>query len=501
MRKILSLFALLVTPLTAANPTNEPPNVVIIYADDLGFGDLSCYNADGKIPTPNLDKLASEGIRFTDGHSSSGICTPSRYALLTGRHHWRDFHGIAQSFGESVFKPERITLPEFLQANGYHTACIGKWHLGWDWDAIRKPGTPKKSVKFDDFDWTKSVPDGPLAHGFDEYFGDAVINFPPYAWIENDKLPVAPDQQLDPKKWKKIKEGSWECRPGPMVEGWDPYANLPTLTDRTIAHLKQRKAANKPFFLYFALPCPHAPIVPNDEFDGKSGAGAFGDFVVETDHHIGRVLDTLKEQGLDENTLVIFTADNGPEAYCYSREKKFGHWSAAPFRGVKRDVYEGGHHVPFIIRYPGVAQAGKVEPALVSQIDLMATIAAAIGKELPTENCAEDSHNLLPLIKGEKVTPRTEHVHNTYPQTWALRSGDWLLLQGKNGYHNRGWQAWEKKHNYPADNDSPIELYNLKDDIAQRHNLAEKHPEKAAKLQQRLKQLRTSPRTAPLGDS
>ena len=205
----------------------DKPNIVILYADDLGYGDLTCYNPDSKIPTPHLDKLAAEGMRFTDGHSSSGICTPSRYALLTGRHHWRKFHGIVNALGKSVFSPERLTLPEMLQEKGYTTACIGKWHLGWDWDAIRKPGTPKKSIQAEDFDWSKSIPDGPLGHGFDYYFGDAVINFPPYTWIENDKVLKAPDTTLKATPKGATKEGRWEARPGPACSDWDFYENLP----------------------------------------------------------------------------------------------------------------------------------------------------------------------------------------------------------------------------------------------------------------------------------
>ncbi len=336
----------------------DKPNIVILYADDLGYGDLTCYNPDSKIPTPHLDKLAAEGMRFTDGHSSSGICTPSRYALLTGRHHWRKFHGIVNALGKSVFSPERLTLPEMLQEKGYTTACIGKWHLGWDWDAIRKPGTPKKSIQAEDFDWSKSIPDGPLGHGFDYYFGDAVINFPPYTWIENDKVLKAPDTTLKATPKGATKEGRWEARPGPACSDWDFYENLPTLTEKAAAWLKNRKGKQEPFFLYFPLPSPHAPIVPTDEFDGKSQAGAYGDFVVQTDWSCGQLLQALEESGHAENTIVIFSSDNGAEHYAYARDEKFGHWSSHPLRGLKRDIYEGGHRVPYIVRWPGKVAAG-----------------------------------------------------------------------------------------------------------------------------------------------
>lgn len=488
----------LAIPLLAA----EQPNILILYADDLGFGDLGCYNPDSKIPTPNLDRLAAEGMRFTDGHSSSGICTPSRYALLTGRHHWRDFHGIVGAMGGSVFKPERLTMPEMLKKKGYNTAAIGKWHLGWDWGALRKSdvkpsgGGKKKAYGPEAYDWAKSIPDGPLAHGFDHYFGDTVINFPPYAWIEDDKLVKAPDTMMDTAKWKPIKEGNWECRPGPMTSDWDPYQNIPTTTKRGVEYIKKQAKTDQPFFLYFAFPSPHAPIIPNDEFDGKSQAGPYGDFVHETDDACGRLLRALEESGQADNTIVIFSADNGPEKYAYARDQKFDHWSSHPLRGLKRDIYEGGHHVPYLIKWPGITEAGRVTDALVSQIDIMATLAAALGSELPND-AAEDSHNLLPLLKGKSETIRTAHVHNTRANHYAIREGDWLLINGKDGYLSGRNKDWEAKHGYPADDKSAVELYNLKDDIGQKKNLAAEHPEKVSHLQALLAKLREQGYSAP----
>lgn len=479
-----------------ATKMETKPNIIILYADDLGYGDLGCYNPQSKIPTPNLDQLAASGTRFLDGHSSSGICTPSRYALLTGRYHWRDFHGIVRQFGPSVFKPEQLTMPEMLQANGYQTACIGKWHLGWDWQAIRK-GSNKNGVAPGDFDWTKSIPNGPLAHGFDHYFGDTVINFPPYCWIENDKVLNAPTIKMDAEKWPKIKEGNWECRPGPMVEGWNPYDVLPTLRDRAVAYIKNQKEQNQPFFLYFAFPCPHAPIIPNDEFDGKSKAGAYGDFVVETDHVAGRILDAIQEAGLEDNTIVVFTADNGPEHYAYPRDEKYGHWSAKPLRGLKRNIYEGGHRVPMIIRWPGKTQAGSVSDQLVSQVDLFATFAATLGYPLPQE-AAVDSHNMLPYLTGKSKVIRSSHVHNTWADNYAIRDGDWLLINAKKGYRGdrRGLaKQWEKRYDYPEDDNLPVELYQLNKDIGQKTNLAAKHPEKVQAMLELLQKIRKAGRS------
>ena len=501
LQALLSVSLLSLFPAEAGTESKHP-NVLILYADDLGFGDLQCYHPESKIPTPNLDKLASEGMRFLDGHSSSGICTPSRYALLTGRHHWRKFYGIVNAFGDSVFSPQSLTMPEMLQEKGYRTAVIGKWHLGWNWAAIRKPDAQqigegrRKSWGPEAFDWSKSVPNGPLDHGFDHYFGDTVINFPPYAWIEDDKLVKAPTVLMDTSRWKKIKEGGWECRPGPMTDDWDPYENIPTTTAKGVEYIKKQKGSEKPFFLYFAFPSPHAPIIPNDEFDGKSEAGPYGDFVYETDDACGRLLRALEESGQADNTVVIFTADNGPEKYAYARDEKFGHWSAHPLRGLKRDIYEGGHHVPFIVKWPGVTEGGSVSNALVSQIDIMATVAGAVGSELP-KDAAEDSHDMMPVLKGEDVAIRTSHIHNTREESWAIRVGDWLLVVGKNGYHSKVDPKWEERRGYPADNEADVELYNLAKDIGQKNDLAGKHPDKVAELKKLLTTIREQGHSAP----
>ena len=472
-------------------------NVVLLYADDMGYGDLGANNSSSKIPTPHLDRLAAEGLRFTDGHSSSGICTPSRYAMLTGRHHWRDFHDIAGAYDGSVFKPDQLTLPAMLKQKGYATACIGKWHLGMDWNAIRKPGTPKNSIEYTDFDWTKPFPGGPLDHGFDNYFGDNVINFPPYAWIENDRFPIAPDMTLR-KPAGQPKEGEWECRPGPGRSDWDFFQVLPTLTRKGVEYISSRKGNEQPFFLYFPLPSPHAPIVPTSTFTGKSKAGAYGDYVAETDDACGQLLAALRENNLETNTIVIFSADNGAENYAYERDEKFDHWSSAPFRGVKRDIYEGGHHVPFVIKWPGVTKPGTVTNALISQVDLMATLAGLVNFDLPS-NAAEDSFDFQPWLKDKiKTPPRSTMIHNTNAKDYAIRDGDWLLVDAKSGYTSKQPSAaWNKKHHQGPDDNQTVELYNLKDDIAQKQNVAAENPGKVADLQALMKRIRDQGHSAP----
>jgi len=355
MKKLLIAVTPLIAITSAQSADKEPnrPNIVIIYADDMGYGDLNCENPDSKIPTPNLDKLASEGMRFTDAHSSSGISSPSRFGMLTGTYHWRRNYGIVKAFDKPFFKDSDITLPQVLKTKGYTTACIGKWHLGSNYEFKNEPSgkleQKGKEIHYylpEDIDWSKPIKGGPTARGFDYFFGNEAINFPPYTWIENDRVTEIPtESMLVSNVGFETKEGSWEFRPGPKVKDWNPYLVLPTITKKTVEWIKNRNE-NEPFFLYLALPSPHAPIIPNDEFDHRSKAGGYGDFVVQTDWVAGQVLQALKEKGLAENTIVIFSADNGPEAYAWKRAEKFSHFSMGHDRGLKQDVYEGGHHIP-----------------------------------------------------------------------------------------------------------------------------------------------------------
>ena len=481
----------------------KKPNIVIIYADDLGYGDLSCQNPESKITTPNLDKLASEGMRFTDAHSSSGICSPSRYALLTGNYHWRRQHGIVNAFGTPFFKEGEFTIATMLKSQGYTTAAIGKWHLGWNWDAVKKPGAKPiktgKSSSFgpDAFDWTKSVPGGPLDRGFDYYFGDGTINFPPYCWMENDKVLKAPTEMLD-LKGMKTKEGSWEFRPGPMVKDWNPYEVLPTLCKKSVEYIKSQ-SADKPFFLYFALPSPHAPIIPNDEFDGKTKAGPYGDFVFQTDYVAGQVLNALKEKGLEENTLIIFSADNGPEKYAYSRIQNFDHYSMGKLRGLKRDMYEGGHRVPFIVKWPGKVQAGSMSHEVINQVDVMSTVAEITGYKLSNE-VAVDSYNLLPVITGEKYkTPlREATIQNTKENMYAVRKGTFVLINAYTGQHSSAPAWYHQKSGYPKpDKKVKFQLFDLSSDVGQKKDISSEKPELVKEMQGILERYRKSGRSVP----
>ncbi|NJB87208.1 arylsulfatase A-like enzyme [Lewinella marina] len=486
----LACAILLLLAFGGADSPPPPPNIVIIYADDMGYGDLGCQNSDSKIPTPYLDQLAAEGMRFTDAHSSSGICSPSRFALLTGTYHWRRQHDIVNSFGPPFFREGDVTLPQLLNEGGYTTACIGKWHLGWDWNFTQPPsgeamqwGKLREVYRPEDIDWERPVGGGPLARGFDYYFGDGTINFPPYTWIENDRVLETPTAMMDPDSvGYDTKEGRWEFRPGPKLEDWNPYTVLPTLTEKAVDWIASRDE-NEPFFLYFALPSPHAPIIPNDAFDGSSEAGAYGDFVVQTDWVAGQLIDALAERGLDENTIVVFSSDNGPEAYAWERARTYGHYSMGEFRGLKRDVWEGGHHVPMIVKWPGRVAPGTVSDALISQIDLMATLTAAAGVPLPS-GAGPDSRDFTPVLAGQSPAApiREVLVHNTYASKWGIRKGDWLYIDDASGGHRNPPDFFSTLTGH-EEFDTPGILFNMRQDPAQRVNHYARHPEMVAELE------------------
>ena len=458
----------------------EKPNIVILYADDMGVADVSYGDPEAKIQTPHLDRLASQGITFTDGHSSSGICTPSRFALLTGQHHWRRFHGIVGAFGGTVFEPDDFTIAKMFKQKGYRTGCFGKWHLGWDFDAIRKPGAKKGDPRAGSYDWTQRFPDGPLDQGFDYYFGDGTINFPPYCWIEGDRFVTIPTK---PVIKSKPLAGGGSFRAGPMAESWNPYDILPTITQKTVNWISKQKK-DQPFFAYLAFNSPHYPIVPNKEFHGKSKAGYYGDFVIETDAMVGKVMKALEQYGFAENTLVIFSADNGPETHAFERLEKFDQWSSGECRGVKRDIYEGGHRVPFLVRWPGKVKPGSVSDEVVSQVDLAATFAKIIDYPLEKKE-AIDSYNLLPVLVGKKYAKplRVATVQNTSPKKFALRQEEWVLIDAASGAARNEQKDYLDHFGLePYGKGNQGLLFNLKNDPRQSENLYNKYPDRVQKM-------------------
>ena len=438
--------------LACADNGDGRPNIVVILADDMGYGDAECYNPESKIPTPHLDSLASEGMRFTDAHTPSSVCSPTRYGLLTGRYAWRtELEVVLWAWDRPLIESDRLTVPSLLNEHGYHTACIGKWHLGWEWrtaDCRPMPTTLKIGgadsnhalrVKLaTKVDYTQPLGGGPVGAGFDYYFGDDVINQPPYLWIENDRCLTQPTEPL----LKSIKHGSSN---GPATPGWDQANVLPRITKRAVQYIHERgRQKDAPFFLYFPLTAPHVPWLPGKPHQGKSAYGPYGDFVHQVDDIVGQVRRALAESGLAENTLLVFASDNGSMA---PPEK--GHRPNGPLRGKKGDIWEGGHRVPFLACWPGKVKGGSVNHQLVGVNDVMATIAEIVGHELP-DDAAEDSVSILPTLLDSANPVRRSLVHHSYKGAFAVREGAWKLILDKE--------------------QTPKELYNLAHDLAETDN-------------------------------
>ncbi len=499
----MKLLAVLLTGLACSGGvlcTAELPNIVYILADDLGYGDLGCYNKHSKIPTPRLDRLAGEGMRFTNAHSPSSVCTPTRYALLTGRYAWRTRlqRNVLGPWDSPLIAPERLTVGKLVQQHGYATACIGKWHLGQDYsteDGKPPIGGPKNALS--NVDFSKPITDGPIARGFDHYFGTIVPNYPPYCFIENEHTVGIPSVPT---------EGSDFNIPGPMVPGWKLENILPELTRHAVRWVEETAVTQKPFFLYFSLTSPHYPVVPASEFIGKSKAGQYGDFVHQTDWSIGQLLDALERAGVMQNTLVIFTSDNGAEITgevtpgAYDRVQRYGHHSSGELRGAKRDAWEGGHRVPFIARWPGKIPPGTVSEETMCHVDLIATVAAILGEKLP-DNAGEDSVNVLPVLLGEKLSApvREATVHHSAQGKFAIRKGDWVLIDAPSGDDNgaRGEPQWLKDQRSYTLHSHPGELFNVREDVAECYNHFAEKPELVRVLKTLLEKYKREGRSTP----
>jgi arylsulfatase A-like enzyme len=493
-----TLLGLLFFPWLLGAAEARKPNIVILYADDLGYGDVQCYNPTrGKIPTPHLDKLASQGMRFTDGHSSSGVCSPSRYTLLTGRYHWRTRRqaGIVGVFGEPLIAPDRLTVAGLAKQHGYRTAAIGKWHLGWDWPIDEGDRPLFRSYKEANNSspaahretWRKvfeqKIAGGPTTRGFDTYFGTDVPNWPPYCFIENDRTVGIPTEFLT----ASLVGNNQASIQGPALAGWTLEPILPALGDRAAGFITESAKKPEPFLLYLPLTSPHTPLSVNEAWKGKSGLNLYADFVMETDALVGRVLEALEKSGAADNTLVLFTADNGCAPYIGIKDlEKMGHYPSGPLRGAKADAWEGGHRVPFIVRWPGKVQAGSVCDQLVQQSDLIATFAEVLGTRLP-DNAGEDSVSLMPLLKGGDQPVRGNAVSASIGGIPALRSGSWKYIPapGSGGWGNGGDQS------------QPVQLYDLANDLGETKNLAAAMPEKVAEMKALLEQLIVAGRSTP----
>lgn len=479
---------------------SELPNIVYVLADDLGYGDLGCYNSDSKIPTPRLDQLARDGMRFTDAHSPSSVCSPTRYALLTGRYAWRTRlqRNVLGPWDKPLIAPDRLTVGKLLQKHGYETACIGKWHLGQEY-ATTDGKPPVGGVKnaLSNVDFHKPIGEGPVTRGFDHYFGTIVPNYPPYCFIENNRTVGIPSL---------LATGGNYNIPGPMVPDWKLEEILPRLTEHAVRWIEDRSQSKKPFFLYFSLTSPHYPVVPAPEFVGKTEAGAYGDFVYQTDWSVGQVLDALDRAGFADNTLVVFTSDNGSEVTgevkpgVYDRVQKYGHRSSGDLRGAKRDAWEGGHRVPFLARWPGKIPDGKVSEETICHVDFMATVADIVGESLP-ENAAEDSVSILPvLLDQHRSAPiREATVHHSARGKFAIRRGDWVLIDAPSGDDNaaNGEPAWLKAERKYVPHNMQGELYNVREDLVQRQNRYNDEPSLVEELKKLLNQYIREGRSTP----
>ena len=498
--------AILLAPLAALHAADAPvkkPNILIILADDLGYGDVQCNNPQrGKIPTPNIDRLAAQGMRFTDGHSSSGVCSPSRYALLTGRYHWRTRlqSGIVGVFGEPLIAPDRMTIGTLARQHGYRTAAIGKWHLGWDWPIPAGQRRFFQLAKGDDeaavavqqmAAWrevfSKPILGGPTTRGFDEYFGTDVPNWPPYCFIENDRTQGIPVELLP----RDLLRNHLASLPGPALKDWKLERILPALRDRACDFIARQAQAKQSFLLYLPLTTPHTPLAVNEAWRGKSGLDSpAADLIMETDAAVGRVLASLEENGVADETLVLFTSDNGFAPYVGAADlEKQGHYPSGPLRGYKADAWEGGHRVAFVARWPGVVKPGSVCDQLVHHADILRTLADILGATLP-DNAGEDSFSFLPQLKSDDRPIRPHAVSCSAGGVPALRDGSWKLIAAPTG-----GGAWYKGP--PVEPATPELLFNLADDIGEEKNLAGDKPELAAEMKALLEKLITDGRSTP----
>ena len=453
-------------------PKSNRPNIVYILADDLGYGDLRCLNPDGKIATPNMDRLAAGGMAFTDAHSSSAVCSPTRYGILTGRYNWRSplKSGVLGGYSRRLIEPGRLTVPALLGSFGYRTACIGKWHLGMDWP-LKGGGLANNYDDGPEVDYARPIEDGPTAVGFDTYFGiSASLDMPPYVFIENDHCRNLPTVE---KTW---------IRKGLAAPDFEAIDVLPALEAEAVATIDRRAddaRAGHPFFLYLPLTAPHTPILPTADFRGKSGVNDYGDFVMQVDRTVGRVLEALDARGLADETLVILTSDNGcSPAANFGEMAAKGHDPSYLFRGHKADIFDGGHRIPFLARWPGVIAPGSTSDQLICLTDLMATCAEILGTTLPA-SAGEDSVSILPALLGTSAGPiREAVVHHSINGSFAIRQGPWKLeLCPDSG----GWSAPRPGRDSTAGL-PPVQLYNLADDIGEERNLQDQHPEVVDRL-------------------
>ena len=452
----------------------------------MGYGDVSCLNESSRIRTRCLDRMAAAGMVFQDAHSTSAVCTPSRYSILTGRYNWRSSlkSGVLGGYSRHLIEPGRMTVASLLKARGYHTAMIGKWHLGWDWATTDDGPAGDENV-----DFSGRVANGPDAYGFDYYYGHCgSLDMAPYVYVENGKATAQPDRVTEDAGrftfWRK----------GPTASDFRHEDVLPNFMRRSVRYIEERSATGEPFFLYFPLPAPHTPILPTPEFRGKSGTNAYGDFCLQVDDVVGRIMDALSRAGVADHTLLIFTSDNGcsPQAD-FDELAGFGHHPSYVFRGHKADIYEGGHRIPLIVRWPKAIRPGSVSTETVCLCDLLATCADIVDADLP-DAAGEDSVSNLPVWQGKPMhtSLREATVHHSIDGSFSLRKGRWKLemCAGSGGWSQP--RPGEECKGLP-----PIQLYDLDADIGERRNLCDARPDVVEELKALLTQYVENGRSTP----
>lgn len=472
--KIMGLNAAIFTagsiPLFASG--KRDPNIIYILADDLGYGDINWLNKNSKIKTSNIDSLGKKGISFLDAHSGSAVCTPTRYGILTGRYCWRTKlqNGVTMGYSSPLIDKSRLTVASFLKKNGYSTGCVGKWYLGLDWGLKNEfLSTDENEIQFENVDFSKPVENGPTTVGFDYFFGiSASLDMDPYVYIENDKVVELPTEKFDGFGDYKF------ARSGYLSPNFKHEEVLSKITEKAVKFINEKSKDKNPFFLYFPLTAPHTPIIPISEFQGKSGIGPYGDFLLQVDHTVGKILNSVNKNGIEDNTLIIFASDNGcsPQAK-FDQLKTFGHNPSYVFRGYKSDIFEGGHRIPFIASWPGHIPENSFSNDPICLTDLFATASEIINKELP-ENSAEDSVSILKDLKGDTNTPvREAIVHHSIDGMFSIRKGKWKLELSP------GSGGWSYPRNYEAVNIGlpMLQLYDLEKDIGEQENLQAQYPE------------------------
>ncbi|MEQ9443608.1 MAG: arylsulfatase [Cyclobacteriaceae bacterium] len=484
------IFIAISPAVKAQSNSSSLPNIVYILADDLGYGDISAFNENSKLHTENIDQLAQKGVRFTDAHTSSAVCTPTRYSILTGRYNWRSRlkSSVLSGYSKALIEPERLTVAELLQDKGYQTAFVGKWHLGWDWQFSNDPNNIDQLSSNPKVDFSQPIQHGPAEQGFTYSYGfSGSLDMPPYVYVENSQPTTIPQDSTVSTDTK----GFW--RKGLTGSDFNHADVLPHLTDIAVQYIDHQAQNTDPFFLYFALPAPHTPILPTTEFMGKSNTNFYGDFVLQVDDVVRQIVETLEKNGVREETMIIFTSDNGcsPRAD-FEELAKVDHDPSYVYRGHKADIYEGGHRVPFIVSWPSRIKKAFASDEVICTTDFMATAAQIAGTTLPDDD-AEDSYSFLPILMNENYQQplREATVHHSIEGRFAIRQGDWKLILWP------GSGGWSAPTSSELSELPSLQLYNLSQDPAEETNVFQEHPEKVRQLKALLRKYVEEGRSTP----